>query len=74
MLRACNAFDLRFRDVVNDNTRKTGRAPTTPRAFQPMRGPQFVGSAATSTQPPERCDVMHASMNAIVCAPSSMRG
>ena len=33
-----------------------------------------AGSAATVAQPPLLCDARHASMNAIVCAASSMRG
>ena len=35
---------------------------------------QRPGTGATSTHVPRSCDAMHASMNAIVCAPSSMRG
>lgn len=35
---------------------------------------QVRGSAATSAQPPLRCDAMHASMNAMVCAPSAIVG
>ena len=33
-----------------------------------------AGSRATSIHVPFACDATHASMNAIVCAPSSMRG
>jgi hypothetical protein len=35
---------------------------------------QDAGTCATSTHAPRFADAMHASMNAIVCAPSAIRG
>ena len=52
----------------NEKARPAGTVPA-------LAGPpQSGGTEATDTHRPSRCDAMQASMNAMVCAPSSMRG
>ena len=63
-------------DAANDAVRfrREMEAAFAREAADERIGPQVAGMDRTSTHAPFACDAMHASMNAIVCAPSSIRG